>query len=582
MIFPSLNVQQSSKQTIDAFLGYNHNLRIGDGEFYDMKNLTSSYYPLLSPREKRGVFAKPEAVQGMIAKDALCYVDGTDFVMNEYRVDLGLSTDEKDCPKQLVSMGAYVVIFPDKKYINTADLTDFGNLGAEFVSSSKARLTLCRIDAEEYSVTRIDSTAPAEPKNMELWIDTSSTPHVLKQYSSVTSVWTTVPTTYIKISTPGIDAAFEVNDGIEISGIEGEGAPDINGSAIVWGKGDGYIVVVGIIDTVFEQETPITVKRKIPDMDFVIESSNRLWGCRYGLNSEGKVVNEIYASKLGDFKNFNCFMGISTDSYAASVGTDGQFTGAITHLGYPLFFKENYLHKVYGSIPANFQIQTVTCRGVQKGSENSLAIVNEVLYYKSKNGVCVYDGSLPSEISEVFGEELYDQASSGGHGNKYYISMRNQKSGLWEFYVFDASKGIWHKEDDVQAKEFCSCRNELYFIDAADGKIKTVFGGGEEKEKRISWMAQSGAVGLFSPDRKYVSGLNVRISLDVGTTVRIFAQYDSAGSWEQLCSLTGTGTKLFTVFLRPRRCDHFRLRIEGYGEAKIYSITKTLTLGSDI
>ena len=73
-------------------------------------------------------------------------------------------------------------------------------------------------------------------------------------------------------------------------------------------------------------------------------------------------------------------MGISTDSWVGSVGTDGQFTGAITHLGYPLFFKETVLHKVYISQNGAHSIQDTACRGVQSGCGDSLAIVNEVLY----------------------------------------------------------------------------------------------------------------------------------------------------------------------------------------------------------
>ena len=38
-ILPELSV---SRDFIETFGGYNHNLRISDGEFYDMKNLTSS------------------------------------------------------------------------------------------------------------------------------------------------------------------------------------------------------------------------------------------------------------------------------------------------------------------------------------------------------------------------------------------------------------------------------------------------------------------------------------------------------------------------------------------------------------
>ena len=112
----------------------------------------------------------------------------------------------------------------------------------------------------------------------------------------------------------------------------------LDGSTVVWEKGDDYIVVVGVMDRVYSISDPVTVSRKMPNMDFVVEANNRLWGCRYGTAINGNVVNEIYCPKRGDFKNWNCFMGIATDSWVGAVGTDGQFTGAITHLGYPLFF----------------------------------------------------------------------------------------------------------------------------------------------------------------------------------------------------------------------------------------------------
>ena len=130
MKLPKLRELQASRQMVDTFRGYNHNLRISDGEFFDMKNMTGDYYPILSPRKKRGVYASPASPRGLIAKDNLCYVDGTKFVMDGYPIDMGLSTAEDDCPKQLISMGAYVIILPDKKYINTLDTTEWGRLSA--------------------------------------------------------------------------------------------------------------------------------------------------------------------------------------------------------------------------------------------------------------------------------------------------------------------------------------------------------------------------------------------------------------------------------------------------------------------
>ena len=585
MKYPMLNEMGASRQMIEVFGGYNHNLRIGDGEFFDMKNMTSNYYPVLSPRGARGVYATlPDNPQGLIAKDALCYVYGSKFVINDYPIDMGLSTDEEDCPKQLVSMGAYVIIMPDKKYINTLDLTDFGDIEASFHSTEDVRFQLCTIDGSEYADTVVSPDEPPDPENMDYWIDTSSIPNTLKQFSASSGMWINIATTYIKISSPGIGASFKQYDGVKISGIVLEDLKGLNETMIVWACGDDYIVVIGVLDSVLVQEAEqgsISVERQMPNMDFIIESENRLWGCKYGVAANGEVVNEIYASKLGDFKNWNCFMGIATDSYAASCGTDGQFTGAITHLGYPLFFKENCVHKVYGNYPANFQIQTTTCRGVQRGCEKSLAIVNEILYYKARSGVCAYDGSLPVEKSYEMGDQRYENAVAGAHGNKYYISMQDT-AGDAHLFVYDTSKAVWHKEDNLQADAFCACRDDLYCIEHHTKKIITMLGSGEKDTGPVEWMVETGEIGISSPDMKYISRLTIRMSMAIGAEVAFYAQYDKSDIWEPLFTLVGSNLRSFSLPIRPKRCDYMRLRIEGVGDVKIYSITKTIEEGSEL
>ena len=584
MDYPKLKVLKTTRQMVDTFRGYNHNLRIGDGEFFDMKNMTSDYYPVLSPRGKRGFYVKPASPQGLIAKDAICYVDGRDFVMGEYRIGMDLSVAAEDCPKQLISMGAYVIIMPDKKYINTMDITDFGSIEASFTTTTDVSFELCTITGDVYSDTTISPDAPADPVNLDYWIDTSSTPHTLKQYSASSGTWVSVATTYIKISATGIGKAFSQYDGVTISGVLDASLQSLNANMVIWAKGDDFIVVVGILDAVTSQKVAdgaIKVERRMPNMDFVIESENRLWGCRYGTARNGEVVNEIYASKLGDFKNWNCFMSLSTDSYAASCGTDGQFTGAITHLGYPLFFKETCVHKVYGNYPANFQIQTTACRGVQKGCHNSLAIVNETLFYKSRSGICAFDGSLPTECSYALGNEAHFNAVGGAHGNKYYVSMMDMNSD-WELFVYDTAKGMWHKEDNLHASAFCSCRGELYCIDADTRNIITMLGSGEEDTGEVNWMVETGELGISSPDMKYISRITIRMSMAIGAEMNIYAQYDLSDEWVHLCSIRGTSLRSFSIPIQPRRCDYMKLKIEGTGMGKIYSWTKTIEQGSEI
>ena len=103
----------------------------------------------------------------------------------------------------------------------------------------------------------------------------------------------------------------------------------------------------------------VSMERRVPELDFVTECDNRVWGC----NSRENV---IYGCKLGDPTNWFSYRGIAADSYAVTVGSDGAFTGAASCMGYALFFKENTLHKLYGSKPSDFQLSSLRCRGVAK------------------------------------------------------------------------------------------------------------------------------------------------------------------------------------------------------------------------
>lgn len=582
MKLPELYEIPVTREMVDVFGGYNHRLRIDNGEFYDMENMTSDHYPVLAPRKERGTFLSEVNCQGLICKDALCWVDGTKFVMNGYPVEMNLSVLPDDCPKRLVGMGAYVIILPDKKWINTADLTEHGNIEARVTTSGQITYTLCDATGNAYTVDVRSENAPENPEDGTVWMDMSGEKPALKEWSESSGMWVSIASVYVRIDKTGIGKAFSEYDGVTISGFGEESSlKDLMGANVIQAKGDDYIVVTGIFSAgTMSGSNPLTVERLMPEMDFVIESGNRLWGCRYGPDRNGNVVNEIYASKLGDFKNWNCFMGISTDSYAVSVGTDGQFTGAVTHLGYPCFWKEGHLHKVYGNYPANFQVQTTACRGVQKGCDRSLAIVGEVLYYKSRSGICAYDGSLPREVSAQLGEERYSEAVGGALGNKYYVAMKDAK-GKYPLFVLDTARGLWHKEESTPVQQFCACDGELYRVDEK-GAIRTMLGSGVKETQQVRWMAETGPLGVEQPDRQYISRITLRLQMAIGAQVRIWAQYDSQGSWECLGTIPGRNLRTMAVPVRPRRCDHLKLRIEGRGECRIFSVTRSIEYGGEI
>ena len=599
MEFPILQEVTRYREMTTTFGGYNHQLSCQDGEFYDMQNMTSQYFPILSPRQNRGIVRQFNNPQGILDKEELMWIDNGKLYRNGEEIALTgvtISSDASMCPKTMAKMGAYVIIMPDKIWYNTDDGT-CGYMESKYAVSSGGKVTFTLCEANGTAITWHDATyfETTAPVNGDYMMSTSNGKTSLKVYSSITSTWATVSSTYMQISATGIGKGFDKEDGVKISiddvtatwpyasnifvNKEDDGRLSINTHIV--DKTDDCITIIGILDANKEFDTiTLKVERLVPDMAFITECNNRLWGC-------SKDGHEIYCCKLGDVKNWNCFMGISTDSWAVTIGSDGKFTGAITYLGYPIFFKEDCLIKISISSSGGHQTKETRCRGVQKGSERSLSILNETLFYKSSTCVCMYTGSLPASISDAFGEVRYSDAVAGTIGNRYYISMKDA-DGAHHMFVYDQKTGIWCKEDNTNALYFCNHGDDLYYIDIADNKMKSVRGtllyDVPEKgtEGKFTWIAESGNIGYSSPDNKYISRVNVRISLDFGTNVDFYMQYDSGGEWEHKFNMSGKGTRTFTVPVIPKRCDHFKYKIVGKGGCKIHSITKTTEQGSDI
>ena len=184
-IFPRLPQTASKREVIDSFRGYDHRLKIKKNEFYDMMNLSSASYPMLSCRKSRGEMETLVSPGGMLAKDKLAYVQQGKLWYGGEETPVAVSEGEK----QLVSMGAYICVFPDKLFYNTADPTDYGSMEASYSSAGTVTGTLCRLDGTEYGTPRVADAPVTDAENGALWIDSSGETDILKQWSSETQSW---------------------------------------------------------------------------------------------------------------------------------------------------------------------------------------------------------------------------------------------------------------------------------------------------------------------------------------------------------------------------------------------------------
>ena len=600
MLFPRLQETTKHRNITTVFGGYNHQISCDEGQFFNMKNMSSKYFPILSPRQNRGIVKRFTNPQGILDKEDLWWIDDKVLYRNGEPITLDGVTLTDESPKTLEKMGAYIIIMPDKVWCNTDSEDSSLECGYMENATSASKGTEITFSICEANGTGIDwhdteYYETHEPKDGNYMMSvTSNGKPSLKVYSATTAIWMTVASTYVQIKGRGIGKGFEKEDGVKITtNINTDSLDNIfvneekdgkhySVNTYILDRSDDYIIIPGIYKGRIEPFTDmeLLVERKVPEMSYITECNNRLWGC-------SKDGHEIYCCKLGDVKNWNCFRGSSTDSWAATIGSDGQFTGAITYLGYPIFFKEDSLIKIAVSATGGHQTKETKCRGVQNGSSRSLCILNETLLYKSTTGICGYNGSLPYSNSDEFGDVGYYDAVAGTIGDKYYISMRD-KNNEYSMFVYDAKNGIWCKEDNTQAIAFCRHQDELYYIDNKDKTMKSIGGtllydvAEKSAEKSFDWFAESGPIGYSSPDNKYVGRVNLRITLEFGTNVDFFLQYDSCGEWEHKFNMSGTGTRTFSVPIIPKRCDHFRYRITGRGGCKIHSVTKVVEEGSDV
>ena len=314
-------------------------------------------------------------------------------------------------------------------------------------------------------------------------------------------------------------------------------------------------------------------------LDYLCVNENRLWGCR---------GDTIYASKLGDPFNFQVFEGLATDSWQSETLDAGEFTGCVSYLGYPIFFKEEAVYKVYGDKPANYQWTPSARLGVRAGCHRSLAIAGETLYYLSRVGVCAYTGGIPALISDALGANVrWQDAAAGSDGVRYYVSMSDGEA--WSLFVYDTRYRTWHREDDAHALGFAFWDGALGML-CADGCLWRLDGSRGTREGEVSWEAEFADFDRFfetsdsySQNKKGLLRLQLRCALSPGSSLEALVMYDSDGLWHSLGTLEGAAAKKSdNLPMILRRCDHFRLKLRGVGNAVIYSLTEVRYSGSNL
>ena len=544
MKLPSMKYPSGIKKVSQLkFAGLERTKSSGEGSLWDMQNLCSDHAPVLATRGKRmlhnklaepkGLFAAGGTVENGSPEKKLCFVDGNSFFYDGV-LKGQLNPDYAGAVRTFAELNEKITIFPDKKYYDIREGT-LGDMEAKWQGAA-----LQFLNGTIYGEAASANTLYAQG-----------------------AAWENLFQEGDAVEIAGCTLHPENNKNIIVREIEGDYLRFYENSFKLEGENG---------DADYTEQGNLSIARTVPALEHVCEHENRLWGCD---------ARTIYVGKLGDIFNWNVFDGLESDCWQWEPGSSGNFTGCISYRGYPIFFKEDCIIKVYGSLPSEFQALGSATLGVADNCHRSLVVAGETLFYLSRNGITAYQGGIPQLIGQAFGAERYSNAVAGSDGMKYYVSME-EESGRRRLYVYDTQTGLWHIEDDTYAISFTRCDGELYCLAAGGELWSTRSMASGTQEEAVRWWAEFGDITEEEPNKKGVSRLHIRLELEEGATAGVWIQYDSDGQWKQIGKqLQAERKRSFNLPVIPRRCDHYRLKLEGVGQCYLHSIAREYYVGSE-
>ena len=112
--------------------------------------------------------------------------------------------------------------------------------------------------------------------------------------------------------------------------------------------------------------------------------------------------------------------------------------------------------------------------------------------------------------------------------------------------------------------------------------ISTSLPSSAQTEQNFNWFAESGIFNCFVSNSEYIKNIKLRLKLNKGSSLKIFIQTSDSLMWRECGSVNSdNGISRFLRINIPR-CDQFKIKLSGYGECTLYSVTATVESASEV
>lgn len=305
---------------------------------------------------------------------------------------------------------------------------------------------------------------------------------------------------------------------------------------------------------------------RCPELELIAEADNRLWG------TSG---NTIYACALGSPRNWFRYDGLADDAYALAVAGNAPFTAIKGYGTHVCFFKADCIHRVYGSKPSNYSLNTLLCPGVQSGGEETVQVINGVLWYAAPSGIYAYDGSSAECVSAQLGIQTIDADFAAAAEEGYYIEMDCGHGR--QLYCLDTNNAVWTIWDKGWYAAAANVDGKLILATAA-GEILQAAEGVTLDE----WSIELNEFTEGVAGRKSYSKLVIQCDMAREAHMEIAVRFDG-GRWIPAFTMEGKyGKRVMYAPLPPNRCYGMAMRITGRGDVTIKGIARAYSLLSDV
>lgn len=543
------------------FRGYNNTLAVKNGESSDEYGCCSESFPVLKGWKGINGYNKvtgnENKCNGIYAMEKLAYVLGSNLYYGDTLIpEITLTDDEKT----MIGFGAYLLIFPDKKFLNTHQYF---------------------LDEED----RDKNISLYGSLDNIIYVPVENFVHIKNIQASDNDEIPLIDYTEIKFVEDSVDlSGFRKGDVIEITEFaraNWEGYYEIEyitENAIYLAPNlFGLEVNKEVTGASIAAYGNIIFSRKMPDLELFGVNGNRLWGCAKEKTNEGY---NLWCAKSNDPFNWYYYSNDAGNSYVTAVAEPGDFTGCIGFQNNIIFSKEDNIYEVYGYKPSNFNLIRNGFIGVEKGSERSVVICNERLFYKSRIGIMRFTGGIPICISETLNGNNYKNAVAGTDGKNLWVCMTDPNNNRILFN-YDIANEIWHKIGNFDIKQFAYYNGKLYGI-YKDNIIII-----NDAEYRQTWEWESGDIEYNSFNKKELYKIQIRCEVPLNSYLDIFVSYNNE-KFNILKRIEKTGKRVLSFNIRVKRCDHLKIKLhsntndDGGNTAIVYGLSYIYRIGTDV